>query len=292
MEKKAIVIIGATSGIGRATALQCAKKGYMLALACRQEKELFDLATECQKTADKVIIVPTDISKEDEVRHLAQQAVDAFGGFDVWINDAAVGVYGRFEDIPSRHAHRLIDVNIMGYIYGSKAAIQHFKARRRGTLINVASVAGVIGQPFLSHYAMSKFAVRGLCISLQTELAFERDIHVCCVLPTVMDTPFFQHAANFTGLKLRAPGPAFDPNRVARMFLKLMRKPRPEVFVGTNPWAFSIVRAVFPHFFEKTYLKFILRNQFQQTAAPPSDGNIFNPMDDWSAQVSGGWRHN
>jgi short-subunit dehydrogenase len=292
MDKKVIVIIGATSGIGRATALQCARQGHHLVLACRQEKELSDLAARCQRGGTQVVPVVTDISREDDVTGLAQQAIKAFGYFDVWINDAAVGVYGWFEQVPSRHAQRVMDVNIMGCVHGTKAALRHFKSRKSGILINVSSVAGVLGQPFSAYYAMSKFAIRGLCLSLQAELSHEKSIKVCCVIPGAMDTPFFQHAANFTGRQLKALPPVFNPNRVARAVLKLLKKPRPEVFVGINPLKLTVLRTFFPHFFAKNYQRYILKNQFQNKAAALTDGNIFNPIQEWSAQVYGGWRHN
>jgi short-subunit dehydrogenase len=287
--KKVVVIIGSSSGIGRATAILCADRGYNLVLASRDGNEILDLTFECQKRGSKVLAIRADTSKPEEIDSLAQQTVAVFGGFDVWINDAAVAAYGRFEEVPLHCAQQVININVMGCIYGSRAALDHFKKQKSGTLINVSSVLGLLGQPFSSYYAMSKSAVRGLCLSLQSELASYKNIHVCCVMPAAMDTSFFRHAANFTGLAVKSSSPTLDANRVSRMFIKMMEKPKPEVFVGRNPWDLVLLRNFFPHFFEKMWLKHTLKHQFKNIPSASTEGNLFGPMKK-AARDNGGWK--
>jgi short-subunit dehydrogenase len=266
----------------------CAASGHNLILAARNEQEVIELADQCQRLGTIALGVKTDISKKEDAESLMRQAIDVFGRVDVWINDAAVAAYGDFEAVPIHCVEQVINTNVMGYIYGSRVAVGHFKRRKAGVLINVSSISGVIGQPLASSYAVSKFAIRGLCLTLQAELAEYTNIHVCCVMPSCMDTPFFQHAANYTGRGLQALPPAFDPIRVAQKILKVMDKPMPEIFVGLNPVFLVIIRTFFPRFFAKAYWSYILKNQFTDTAAGASDGNIFVPME--GGTVTGGWR--
>jgi short-subunit dehydrogenase len=287
---KVVVIIGSSSGIGRATAMLLANHGFNLVLASRHQEEISNLAQLCQKKGVKVLAVKVDISREEDVESLVRQAVDTFGSIDVWINDAAVTAYGDFEEVPIHCVQQIINTNIMGCIYGSRAAIRHFKSRKKGTLINASSIAGLLGQPYSSYYALSKFAVRGLCMTLQAELAPFKGIHVCCVMPASMDTPFFQHAANFSGRALKSLSPTFDPYRVARTVLKLIDRPKPEVFVGINPWPMVLLRLFFPEFFARKYLKYTIKNHFKNAPAPPTEGNLFAPMKAWSGNITGGWK--
>ncbi|WP_181306914.1 SDR family oxidoreductase [Rufibacter sp. XAAS-G3-1] len=283
------VITGASSGIGRATAFEFARKGYELVLAARFGAGLDEVVEECNRLGGSAVAVPTDVSKEEDVHALAFHAQSTFGGFDVWVNNAAVGLFGHFEEIPTEDIRQLMEINVFGYIYGARAAIRQFRLQGYGTLINVSSMAALVGQPFSIPYTMSKFAVRGMSISLTQELADEEDIHVCCVLPSVIDTPIFQHAGNYMGKAVKAPNPVIPAKRVAKAIYRLTKKPQEQVTVGNMSRMMRFQRMVSPALlFDKYMQKMIAQNHFKNKPSGSFQGNLYEPMTNWN-KVNGGW---
>src|SRR5690606_21511524 len=129
---------------------------------------------------------------------------------------------------------RVIETNLFGYVHGARTALPYFREQGCGTLINVASAVAAAPQPYTSAYVASKFAIRGLSDCLRMELSLDHvpDIHVCTVLPATVDTPLFQHAANYTGRAVQAMPPVYAAERVARAIVDLVTSPEREVFVG------------------------------------------------------------
>ena len=222
-EDPVVVITGASSGIGRATALRFARKRARLVLAARSSDALEALAKECRKRGAKAIAVPTDVTDPEAVQALAARAVEEFGRLDVWVNNAAVSVFGRITDVPLRDFQRVLDVNVSGYVHGARAALPQLREQGSGVLINVSSIVGEIAQPYTAAYSMSKAAVRALGVSIRSELRLDgiTGIKVCTVMPATIDTPFFQHAANYTGRQVVAMPPVYGPQRVACAIVKL-----------------------------------------------------------------------
>lgn len=143
------------------------------------------------------------------------EAIARFGKIDVWFNDAGARVFGRFKDIPNDVWRRVIETNVFGNMYGAKAAMRQFRAQGHGVLINNASIVGCLAKPDSTAYATSKFAIRGLAEALRQEVLDQPNIHICTILPSVIDTPFFQHAANFSHHRVRAAPPVYTPEKVA-----------------------------------------------------------------------------
>lgn len=283
------VITGASSGIGRATAYEFARKGHDVVLAARFNAGLEEVAAECGRLGAQALAVPTDVATEEEVNALAARAVEAFGRFDVWVNNAAVGLFGHFEEIPTEDIRQLLDINLFGYIYGARAAVRLFRAQGHGTLINVSSMVALVGQPFSIPYTISKFGIRGMSISLSQELADEEDIHVCCVMPAVIDTPIFQHAGNYMGKAVKAPVPVIPAKRVAKVIYKLTKSPKEQVTVGNMARMMRFQRLVSPSkLFDRYMQKMIAVNHFQERPSGPYQGNLYAPVTNWN-RVSGGW---
>lgn len=186
-----IVITGASSGIGRATALDFAKQGATLLLAVRREAPLQELAAECERLGGKALAVPTDTTDEEAVQALARLGVETFGRLDVWVNNAAVTLFARFEEAPPEVFRQVIETNLFGYIHGARAALPYFREQGSGILINVDSVVGAAPQPYTSAYFISKHGIRGLsgCLRMELHLDNAADIHVCTVMPATFDTP-------------------------------------------------------------------------------------------------------
>jgi NAD(P)-dependent dehydrogenase (short-subunit alcohol dehydrogenase family) len=285
---KTVVITGATSGIGRATALEFASQGCSLVLAGRREADLDAIVRECELRGGRALAVPTDTSDEQAVDALAGRAEAELGGFDVWVNDAAVYLLGRADEVPSDAIRRLIDVNLMGYFWGSRAALRHFRQKGRGILIQNASVLGKGGAPYLAYYSASKHAIVGYSQSLRTELLGEKDIHVCTVMPATMDTPIFQQAANFTGRAVKALNPVYEAGDAARAIVACARKPEAEVYAGNAAKSVAGLRQMSTSAYERAVAAQVEADHFADAEAPDTMGNLHEPMPEYAA-ISGGW---
>jgi NADP-dependent 3-hydroxy acid dehydrogenase YdfG len=150
IDGKVVVVTGASSGIGKASALALADQGARLVLAARRKKELEDTAVACRAKGTEVVTVITDVADEAQVQALAKNAIETFGHIDVWFNNAGMDAFGRFEDIPPETFERVLQINLMGTVHGARAALPHFLERNSGILINNASLVGNCPSPFHS----------------------------------------------------------------------------------------------------------------------------------------------
>lgn len=287
------VVTGASSGVGRAAARALAEHGASVVLAARSEPDLEDAARECRAADGRALVVPTDVGDEAAVRALADRALDAFGRIDVWINDAGVIAYGHFEDIPSEAYERVIRTNLLGEIYGARAALEAFHEQRSGVLINLSSLWGRVTSPYVSPYVVSKFGVRAFSECLRQGLRDQpdaKDIHVCTILPESIDTPIFRHAANYSGRSVEAVPPIADPQRVVRAILRCIERPKPETTVGVAGHLLEWGHAITP---PRLYNRIVPRvfdwAVFGSSRVEPTAGNLFSPMAELN-QVDGGWR--
>ncbi|MEU8377686.1 SDR family oxidoreductase [Streptosporangium sp. NPDC048865] len=291
VKDRVVVVTGASSGIGRATALAFAAEGASVALAARREGALKEVAAECERAGGRALVVPTDVTDEQAVRELARMTAERFGRVDVWVNCAAVTVFGPFSEVPLDDIRRVLDVNVMGYVHGARAALPYLRAQGRGVLVNVSSVVGVVAQPYTHAYGMSKFAVRALGAGLRQELALEgaRGIKVCTVMPATVDTPLFDHAANYTGRRPVAMPPVYTPQRIARAIVKVVRSPRREIVVSPAGRALVRQSRMFPGRTERMMATQVDRTHLsRKKGAPPSSGNLYEPAPGRGSR-DGGW---
>jgi short-subunit dehydrogenase len=280
LKDKVVVITGASSGFGKGAAVQFASEGAKLVLGARRADLLEEVAAECRSAGAEAIAIPTDVSRREDVERLAAAALSSFGRIDVWVNNAGVGAVGAFERIPIEVHEQLIATNLLGVLYGSHLAYRQFLTQGTGVLINIASELGFGSVPYFSSYAAAKHGVVGLSDSLRQEVKQNGldGIHICTIMPTAHDTPFFEHAANYSDHEIVPPKPLHDPQHVVDTIVRVARKPEDKEIVGADGVVKLIAANVMPAISEKMGAK-----QMHKTIedAPPgndSPGSVFEPM--------------
>jgi NAD(P)-dependent dehydrogenase (short-subunit alcohol dehydrogenase family) len=228
-----VVVVGASSGIGRASALAFARKGARVVCAARSVQALDTLVEEIAGAGGTAVAVPTDVADAGAVRVLAGAAEERFGRIDTWVNNAAIGVWGRVEDITGEEFDRVMRVNFLGQVHGVHAALPALRRAGGGGIIGVSSLEGVRAVPLHAPYTASKWALRAFYDSLRIELAQEgAPIAVSTILPASIDTPFFEHARSKIGAMPKPPPPVYAPEVVADAIVYTAEHPRREVAVG------------------------------------------------------------
>ena len=234
LNEQAIVITGATSGIGLVTTRLAATRGARLMLIARNKKALTKLASELKKKGCDARYHAADVANEAELRRAADEAIAAFVGFDTWINNAGVSIYGNLEDVAEEDSRRLFDTNFWGTVNGSLIAAKHLHGRG-GTIVNIGSTLSDRAIPVQGMYCASKHAVKGFTDALRMELeAQDAPIHVTLVKPAAIDTPYKQHAKNYLDVERKNPAPVYAPETVAQTILHAAENPVRDVFVGAG----------------------------------------------------------
>lgn len=251
LEVQVIVITGATSGIGLVTARMAAKRGARLVLAARSEGALQEIVEEIKSAGGEATYVIADVGDEADVLKIASAAKERFGGFDTWVNNAGVSIYGKFTDVPIEDQRRLFETNYWGVVYGSLAAVQQLR-QRGGALINVGSVLSDRAIPLQGAYCASKHAVKGFTDALRMELEHEgAPISVSLIKPSAIDTPYTDHAKNYLAVEPRNPPPVYAPEPVAEAILHCAENSERDVFIGGGGKSLSVLGNYAPRVTDK-----------------------------------------
>lgn len=288
LSESVVVVTGASSGIGAATAQALAERGASVVLAARRMDALREVAARCVARGGAAVPVPTDVTDPAAVDALAADAVARFGRIDAWVNNAAVGTYARLVDAPLDEIRRTVDVNLFGCLHGVRAAVPRLRAGGGGVIVNVASVLADVTVPFMGAYNMSKHAVRGLSETLRQELG-DPCVSVCTVLPASIDTPFYRHAGNRSGRMVRPLPPVYPPELVAATIVRVLRRPRRVAYAGRLGRALAIQWRLAPTLAERALAWYGSRASFGDTPAAATAGSLFSTGTE-PVRLDGGFR--
>ncbi len=243
----AVVITGATSGIGRETALRFARAGARVVAAGRRKERLQELVSEIDSRGGEALAVQTDVAEQKQVERLIAKAVGRFGRIDTLVNNAGVGLAARFCDQSIEDFRRVMEVNFWGAVYACKAAVPRMRAQPMGgVIINISSIMGKRGVPFETAYCASKFALAGFSEALRGELMSDK-IDVSTVFPGAVETEIFETSANQVGMGLPAYVPKFPAREMARIIVQDARFPQPEIVMALDAQVINLFNKVAPN---------------------------------------------
>lgn len=289
LDQQVIVITGASSGIGLATAHAAADKGAKLVLAARSEETLEKLVTTINAEGGHALHVVADVSDRAQVENIARTAIEYFGRIDTWINDAGVSVYGRLHEVSEEDNRRVFDINFWGVVNGSLAALPHL-LKNGGALINVGSEVSEAVVPLQGMYTASKHAVKGFTDALRVEIEEidKAPVSITLIQPTAVNTPFPQHAKNYMENEPKLPTPQIDPFKVAEAILHAATSAERNVKVGLMATVNTAIEKIMPSLADKIVAKQADRQHYDEFPRNP-DGALYRPSGGGQIHGSGGY---
>jgi NAD(P)-dependent dehydrogenase (short-subunit alcohol dehydrogenase family) len=275
-DKKVVVIVGASSGIGRQTALAVAKRGAVVVVAARRQEKLDTLVAEIEALGSTGFALQVDVREIAQLQKLAEQTVSRYGKIDVWFNNAGVYAAGRFDEMPIDVFHEVFAINLGGVVNGTYAVLPIFKEQGKGTLINMSSILGEMEFECTIAYSTSKCAITHFTRTLRRELRDFPDIKVCICYPQGVDTEIYEKAANFTGKEIRTPPPAISEEQAADEIIELIfkRHIKEDLYVGGSAYWINLGHNIVPDAISNKIFTF---THTTSKDAEPTPGNIHDP---------------
>jgi short-subunit dehydrogenase len=261
LDQQVMVITGATSGIGLATARMAAQGGARLVLVARDADALDTLAHEMRQRGVEVATVTADVGDPNDVSRVSQAALDRFGRVDTWVNNAGISVYGRNEDVALEDMRKVMQTNFWGVVYGSLEAVRLMKGRGGGALINLGSEVSDRSVPLQGTYSASKHAIKAFTESLRMELdKDDAGISLTVIKPAAIATPFPTHAKSYMEHEPDLPPPNYAPELVAEAILHAAQVPERDLYVGGHSKLTSVLGYLAPRALDR----FMSRTMFSQ----------------------------
>jgi NAD(P)-dependent dehydrogenase (short-subunit alcohol dehydrogenase family) len=275
-----VVLMGASSGIGRVTALRFAEEGARVVVAARGAAGLESLVQQIRDGGGRATAVVADVTDLDQVRAVADAAVATYGRLDTWVHLAGVLLVAAFEDTTAEEFARVLDVNLMGQVHGAMAALPHLRRDGGGALIHVSSMGAKRSIPLQSAYCASKHGIDGFLEALRVELQHDAvPVSVTNVMPATINTPLFDNARTKLGVKPVAPPPVYPPEVVAQAILHAAGHPQRDVVVGGAAKALILTQAVAPRLLDAVLRTVGYRVHYTDDPKPAdAPDNLFAPL--------------
>ena len=275
LNEQVMVITGATSGIGLATAKRAAERGARVVLCSRNEPELKETVAQIQQRGGTARAVVADVSSPGDVERLAASAIEEFGSLDTWVNNAGVSFYGRLTEVALEDMRQLFEVNFWGMVYGARAALPRLRGSG-GALINIGSIVSDRAIPLQGAYSASKHAVKGFTDALRVELEEEgAPISVTLIKPSSIDTPYFQHAKNYMEVEPKPPAPVYAPEVVANAILRAAEHPIRDITIGGGGRVLTALGTALPRLTDFYMERTMFSSQRSDMPSPGNPGNLY-----------------
>lgn len=280
IDEQVVVITGASSGIGLATAEMAVERGARVVLAARSDEELRETCERLNRNGKRAAYVAADVADEQQVQRIAEHAVSEFGGFDTWVNNAGISIYGKLLDVPMAEKRRVFETNFWGVVYGCKAAVEKLRSRG-GCIINIGSEVSDMSVPLQGIYSASKHAVQGYTDALRMELEHDGiPVWVTLIKPGPIDTPFPEHARKHIPEQAKHTPPVYPPEEVAHAILRCAEKPMREVVVGGVPRLQIAMHTIAPRLTDLYLEKTAIQGQRHPAEPANADDALFEPSHD------------
>jgi len=289
LQEQVIVITGATSGIGLATATRASERGARVVLCSRNEAELRETVTQIEQKGGTARFVVADVSDPADMERLGATAMKEFGALDTWVNNAGVSFYGRLTDVAIEDMRQLFEVNFWGTVYGTRAAVPRLRTSG-GALINIGSIVSDRAIPLQGAYSASKQAVKGFTDALRMELEEEgAPISVTLIKPSAVDTPYFRHAKNYMDVEPKPPAPVYAPEVVANAILRAAEHPIRDITIGGGGKLLSALGTALPRLTDFYMERAMFGSQRSDVPSAGRAGNLYQPVGEENLE-RGGYR--
>lgn len=287
LSEQTVVITGASSGIGLATARRAAREGANVVLVSRNEEALRKAVEGIEAAGGKAAYHVADVADYSYPEGVGRLAEERFGGFDSWVNNAAAAMYARLHDVTEEEHRRVFDVGYFGTVAGSLYAVRKLRERGRGALINTGSILSDRAVGVQGAYSAMKHAVLGFTDALRIELHNEKaGVSVTLIKPSGIDTPYSEHARNKMDVPASVPPVIYDPELVAKAICFACANPKRELVVGGSGLLLTKAAGLFPGITDIVMENFMMEGG-QSSSTPPEPGtkdNLFEPRQDGRAR--------
>jgi NAD(P)-dependent dehydrogenase (short-subunit alcohol dehydrogenase family) len=284
IEQQVVAVVGASSGIGRETALQFAKRNAKVVVSARTESGLASLVDEIKANGGDAIAIPADVAEFEQVKSIADRTIEHYGRLDTWVHAAGTAIIAPFEQVTPEEFKRVIDVNLMGAVYGAMVAMPHLRQTGRGAYIAVSSVEARRSMPLQSSYSASKHGMEGFLDSLRSELKHEGfPISITNIMPSVINTPFYNKARTKLGVMPTGIPPYYQPSLVAEAILHTAENPTRDMIVGDVGRVVDLLQKIVPDLTDTLVGAIAVPGQRTERIKSADDpNNLFEPIEGYN----------